>query len=95
MASRDIPAEDSARLRAWLSGPECLLDWSARTHWEERATLKIVPPEFLPVRKQENFTCLKVKNEIAFDRFSILYKLKRVIALVLRYKTILLCGIRK
>ena len=95
ITSRGIPAEDSAKLRAWLSGPEFLLDWTARTHWEEPTTLKNVPPKFLPVRKQENFSCLKVKNEIAFDRFSTLYKLKRVIALVLRYKTILLSLIRK
>ena len=93
--SLGIPAEDSAKLRAWLSGPEFLLDWNARTHWEEPTTLKNVPPAFLPVRKQKNFTCLKVKNEIAFDRFSTLYKLKQVIALVFRYKTILLCRIRK
>ena len=38
MASRGIPAEDSAKLRVLLSGPEFLLDWNARTHWEEPAT---------------------------------------------------------
>ena len=32
MALGGIPAKDSAKLRAWLSGPEFLLDWNARTH---------------------------------------------------------------
>ena len=32
MASIGIPAKDSAKLQAWLSGPEFLLDWNARTH---------------------------------------------------------------
>ena len=95
IASRRIPAEDSAKLQAWVSDPEFLLDWNAKSHWKEPATLKNLPFVFLPVRKQKNFTSLKVKNEIAFDRFSTLHKLKRVIALVLSYKTILLFRIRK
>ena len=82
MAWRGIPAEDSAKLQAWLSGPEFLLDWNAKTHREEPATLKNLPSDFLSARKQENFTCLKIKNEIAFYRFSTLHKLKGVIAVV-------------
>ena len=47
MASIGIPAKDSAKLQAWLSGPEFLLDWNARTHRETRDFKKLASRHFL------------------------------------------------
>jgi len=93
LASTGIPVADTAKLQVWLNGPEFLRDQNLSSYLREPPDLGEFPTEFLPVRKQENYACLKVESEI-FDRISSLHKLKRTVAQVLKYKHILLCRIR-
>ena len=96
----NLPADiasaiEAAKIQFWLKGPEFLFDPDSSNKWKKTVALNILPTEFLPIHKEENFASQKITPVIVFDRLSSLYRLQRVIFQVLQYKTILLCSVHK
>ena len=74
MSSRGIPAEDSAKLQAWLSDPEFLLDWNTTTYWEDPATLKNLPPNFCQYVNKRILRAQKLKMRLPLMVFQLCIK---------------------
>ena len=88
VASQRAYANATSKLQEWIDGPQFLREFNPQP-FPNKLQVDLTPSDFALVRKQENYSCLKVDKDVIdklIERCSTLTKLKRLTAWI-RYTT--------